>query len=88
MENEISKYYKDCHNCSYFRHFSYKYNVNEPFCTKYLQKISEIKICEKITRHRSYIKTDKQMKKYKRNKFNERLEYGFKLLSENKDYKD
>jgi len=28
------------------------------------------------------------MKKYKRNKFNERLEYGFKLLSEDKDYED
>lgn len=42
----------------------------------------------KITRHRSYIKTDRQMKKYKRNKFNEKLEYGFKLLSENKDYED
>ncbi len=42
----------------------------------------------KITRHRSYIKTDKQMKKYKRNKFNERLEDGFKLLSEDQDYED
>ena len=83
-----------CKGCSYYRVSSIRYNVNKPFCVKYLQPIDEINVCNKVVREKKYVKRG-NYERIEKNEYwdgykdsrsvNSRLKEGYRMMGDDED---